>query len=233
MLGEEHELRYKFSALQIAFTDLENMADDMNKVKTKQELRSFVPYEQLLDICDDLERQYNDGVAKLTPANRENGKKHSNNLFNIHQLLLAFAINVWDYPSRREKFTMAFIQNENDAVSNKNYILVPNNNNCKVILNEVVKEHKPITYSLNSPAILQLNKRLCELLKMSFRTYPRTHLFINANGWQNQKLSPVTAPTVSIWLRKYISTKKILASTHFGQHLYHITFQNSTTDSVM
>jgi hypothetical protein len=209
MLGEEHELRYKFSALQIAFTDLENMADDMNKVKTKQELRSFVPYEQLLDICDDLERQYDEGVAKLTPVNRENGKKHSNNLFNIHQLLIAFAINVWDYPSRREKFTMAFIQNESDVAQNKNYILVSENTNCKVILNEVVKEHKPISYSLNSPAILQLNKRLCKLLKMSFQTYPRTHLFINANGWQNQKLTPVTAPTVSIWLRKYITTKNI------------------------
>lgn len=209
MLGEEHELRYKFSALQIAFTDLENMADDLNKVKSKQELKSFVPYEQLLDICDDLERQYNEGLDKLLPANRENGRKHSNDLFNIHQLLLAFAINVWDYPSRREKYTMSFIKNEKDALPNKNYIVVPDNNNCKVILNEVVKEHKPITYALNSPAILQLNKRLCELLKMSFKTYPRSSLFIAANGWQNQKLNPVSAPTVSIWLRKYITSKNI------------------------
>lgn len=209
MLGEEHELRYKFSALQIAFTDLENMADDLNKVKSKQELKSFVPYEQLLDICDDLERQYYDGLDKLAPLRRENGRKHSNDLFNIHQLLIAFAINVWDYPSRREKYKMAFIKNEKDAQQNKNYILVPDNNNCKVILNEVVKEHKPITYTLNSPAILQLNKRLCELLKMSFKTYPRSSLFIAANGWQNQKLNPVSAPTVSIWLRKYITTKNI------------------------
>lgn len=209
MLGEEHELRYKFSALQIAFTDLENMADDLNKVKSKQELKSFVPYEQLLDICDDLERQYNEGLDKLSPGNRENGRKHSNDLFNIHQLLLAFAINVWDYPSRREKYTMSFLKNEKDAQSNKNYIVVPDNNICKVILNEVVKEHKPITYALNSPAILQLNKRLCELLKMSLKTYPRVPLFIAANGWQNQKLNPVSAPTVSIWLRKYITSKNI------------------------
>lgn len=209
MLGDEHELRYKFSALQIAFTDLENMADDLNKVKSKQELKSFVPYEQLLDICDDLERQYYEGLDKLTPANRENGKKHSNDLFNIHQLLLAFAINVWDYPSRREKYTMAFLKNEKDALPNKNYIVVPDNNNCKVILNEVVKEHKPLTYTLNSPAILQLNKRLCELLKMSHKMYPRSYLFIAANGWQSQKLTPVAAPTVSIWLRKYISSKNI------------------------
>lgn len=209
MLGEEHELRYKFSALQIAFTDLENMADDLNKVKSKQELRSFVPYEQLLDICDDLERQYYEGLDKLSPENRENGKKHSNNLFNIHQLLLAFALNVWDYPSRREKYTMSFLKNEKEALSNKNYIVVPDNNNCKVILNEVVKEHKPISYTLNSPAILQLNKRLCELLKMSHKVYPRTHIFIAANGWQNQKLTQVAAPTVSIWLRKYVSSKNI------------------------
>lgn len=209
MLGEEHELRYKFSALQIAFTDLENMADDLNKVKSKQELRSFVPYEQLLDICDDLERQYYEGLDKLSPENRENGKKHSNNLFNIHQLLLAFALNVWDYPSRREKYTMSFLKNEKEALPNKNYIVVPDNNNCKVILNEVVKEHKPISYTLNSPAILQLNKRLCELLKMSHKVYPRTHVFIAANGWQNQKLTHVAAPTVSIWLRKYVSSKNI------------------------
>jgi hypothetical protein len=209
MLGEDHELRYKFSALQIAFTDLENMADDLNKVKSKQELRSFVPYEQLLDICDDLDRQYQEGLNKLSPENRENGKKHSNDLFNIHQLLLAFAMNVWDYPSRREKYTMSFLKNEKDALSNKNYIVIPDNNICKVILNEVVKEHKPISYTLNSPAILQLNKRLCELLKMSYKVYPRTHIFIAANGWQNQKLTPVAAPTVSIWLRKYISSKNI------------------------
>jgi hypothetical protein len=209
MLGEDHELRYKFSALQIAFTDLENMADDLNKVKSKQELRSFVPYEQLLDICDDLDRQYHEGLNKLSPENRENGKKHSNDLFNIHQLLLAFAMNVWDYPSRREKYTMSFLKNEKDALPNKNFIVVPDNNNCKVIFNEVVKEHKPISYTLNSPAIIQLNKRLCELLKMSYKLYPRTHIFIAANGWQNQKLTPVTAPTVSIWLRKYISSKNI------------------------
>ena len=209
MLGEEHELRYKFSALQIAFTDLENMADDLNKVKSKQELKSFVPYEQLLDICDDLDRQYQEGLSKLLPENRENGRKHSNDLFNIHQLLIAFAINVWDYPSRREKYTMEFIKSDKDALSNKNYVVVPDNNICKIILNEVVKEHKPISYTLNSPAILQLNKRLCALLKMSNKTYPRNHIFISANGWQSQKLTPVTAPTVSIWLRKYISSKNI------------------------
>lgn len=209
MLGEEHELRYKFSALQIAFTDLENMADDLNKVKSKQELKSFVPYEQLLDICDDLERQYNEGLNKLTPEDRANGRKHSNDLFNIHQMLLAFALNVWDYPSRREKYTMSFLKNEQDAQTNKNYIVVPDNNNCKVILNEVVKEHKPISYTLNSPAILQLNKRLCELLKMSFNRYPRTFLFIAVNGWQNQKLNAVSPTTVSTWLRRYVTSKNI------------------------
>lgn len=213
VMNEENELRFKFSALQIAFTDLENISDDLNKIKSKHEIKNFIPYEQLLDICDKLEKEYNDEINKLPLNIRNNGTKHPPNLFHKHQILLAMSLNVWDYPSRLEKYKMDIISNENNAETNKNYILISekNSHDCiiKMIMNEVVKEHKPIQYILKSTMMKQFNNRLCNLLRYSIKTYPRPHLFVNKEAYIKNNMKKVAPATVSKWLGEINNDRKI------------------------
>lgn len=210
LLGEEDELRFKYSALQIAFSDIENAKDDNNKIITEQEIRQFIPYEQLLQICDELEEDYNQELNKLPLSIRKDGLKHSNKLFNQHQILLAVALNVWDYPSRHEKFSLSILEDEKEVSPNKNFIVIPTSNKvCKFVLNEVVKEHKPLSYNIDSKAISGLNKRLNTLLKYSYKTYKRPHMFIGKDKWNSQKLEKVSPSTVSDWLREVLETKNI------------------------
>ena len=53
------EIRWKFSALQIALGDVERHADDPNEIQ-------FIPYEQLLDLTDKLDERYKAELQKLS-----------------------------------------------------------------------------------------------------------------------------------------------------------------------
>jgi hypothetical protein len=218
LMKEEHELRYKFSALQIAITDLENISDDLNKIKTRQEMRNFIPYEQILEKCDELEKDYYDLLNDSKyDGIREDGKRHHPDLFYKHMLLLAVAMNTWDYPSRNEKYKMDIIKKTQEIKTGKNYVLIPDGktdvvkNDCNVTLvfNEVVKKHKPIRYTLNSSGINQLNIRLCNLIKYSFKVYPRPHLFVNRDCFKTGKMNKLSVGTISSWLSEIYKNKNL------------------------
>lgn len=218
LLKDEHELRYKFAALQMALTDLENIRDDLNKIRSKHEIKNFVPYEQLLDVCDKLDDDYDLEYNKLPKGIQRDGKKHPPALFHKHMLHLALAMNVWDFPSRLEKYKMDFISSEEEIESNMNYILITpeememnNNRDCNitVIFNEVVKEHKPIRYIMRSSMLDQYNVRLCKLLKFSVTTYPRPHLFVNRFSFARGKMEKIAPNTVSNWLADIVKDKNI------------------------
>ena len=131
LLGDEDELRLKYSALQVGLTDLENIKDDQNQVSSNQEFAQYVPYEDLTTKVEDMHTKYVKSLNQQT--------KDKNELFNDHQDLLALALYVWDYPSRQEKLTLDFITQENQAQPNKNYVLIPPNDDgvCKFIFNEI------------------------------------------------------------------------------------------------
>ena len=52
------------------------------------------------------------------------GKLHWDYIFQLHQMLLVVAINVWDYTSRLDKYNMDFIMDKKDIKEGKNYILL-------------------------------------------------------------------------------------------------------------
>ena len=70
------------------------------------QMNIFIPYEQLLDLTDKLDDRYKGELQKLSAGRRSNGKLHGDYTFQLHQLLLAVAINVWDYPLRLDKYDM-------------------------------------------------------------------------------------------------------------------------------
>ena len=114
-MGVKAELRYKFSALQVGLTDLENNRDDTNQLTSAQEEIQFVPQEILLQKCDQLEQDFKSKLSR---------NRNINEIFDSHQTLLSLALFVWDYPSRQEKFTLEFLEEsqESTAARNKNYV---------------------------------------------------------------------------------------------------------------
>lgn len=208
LLGESDELRYKISSLHIAISDLDKMGDDLNTIRTRQETMTFVPYEQLLTICDELEEQYKSAIDKLDDDIKNDGTKHGAKIFKLHLTLLAFAMNIWNYPSRSENFTLDIIDNESDALPDNNYIII-SDRECKLFYNQVLKEHEPIHYIIKSTAIQGLNNRLCKLLNYSLKTYPRRHLFIRPDYWPLKKEQKIKYTSVSSWVRNLIPQKNI------------------------
>lgn len=208
LIGEQNELRYKYPVLSTDLKHFERLAEDENRVQSRSEIKSFVPYEQLLDIIDKLEQDYNNELNNLSKDKQNKGIHHSNILFDKHQILLALSLNILDYPSRNEKFTLSFIEDDNEVKDDGNYINIKERY-CKLIFGSEKKKHKPLTYTLNSLPIRGLNNRLNKLLKYSYKIYPRKYLFISKLSWEKQQLDKVSPETVSSWLRELITTKNL------------------------
>ena len=207
----EDEIRWKYSALQIALGDLDRLKDDLNQILSVNELKSFIPYEQLLDVVDYLENQYKDAVAKLPDNIKTDFRKHPDEVVFINQVLIAVAINVLDYPSRLDKFDMDIIIDDDEIQPDKCYVMMTNP--ITFVFNNDKKQHKPIKYKLNAKPILGLNKRLNDILYDSITKYPRNTLFIKKDTWSSKQLTPVNEATVSEWIRNIIPNKTLNVGT--------------------
>lgn len=225
ILGNKSELRFKFSALQMGLTDLENQKDDMNLLSSGQEEKQFLAYEVLREKCDELEESYEQKLS-------HNAGGISNKIFDAHQDLLSLALFVWDYPSRQEKYTLEFLEEgkENEALLGKNYVVIPNKPNnwdnvrgipselrkrkrCKFIFNEVKKLHAPIAYELKTPnnVLDGMNLRLSILLQRSYYEYKRRYVFIAKNSWTKYDVNDkqIKPTTVSNWVRDMYREKNL------------------------
>jgi len=229
LVGEDSELRYKMSALQVAFTELENNRDDENMILTENEKRQFINYDKLIEILDKLQKDYQDSVNKLPKTDRKNGLKHNDELFHKHQIILALALNIWDFPSRHEKFTMDIIYDNSAAEKDKNYILLKKLKNGKVsrivhfIFNENVKKHTAISYKLDSTQLKEYNKKLSKLIKYSLDTYPRPYLFLGKDNWVKQNFTKASFNMICEWLRNVDINKNICIDgfrSAFVSHYY-------------
>lgn len=207
----EHEIRWKYSALQIALGDLDRLKDDLNQVLSVNELKSFIPYEQLIELVDTLDSNYRSAINALPDNIKNNPSKHPNEVVFLNQVLIAVAINVLDFPSRLDKFEMEYIVDETQVQPNKCYILLTNP--ITFIFNNNKKKHKPLKYKLDAIPILGFNKRLNDLLIESFSNYPRLSLFIKKDTWNSQLLTPVNEATVSEWIRKLLPNKTLNIGT--------------------
>jgi hypothetical protein len=81
------------------------LSEGTNKIVTENEIRGFVPYENLLDVVDELEKRWTDAMDGY---NQDDGRNHPVNVFDTHMDLITLALYVWDFPSRKEKFELQF-----------------------------------------------------------------------------------------------------------------------------
>ena len=221
--GIENELKYKISALQIGITDLNNYADDLNKILSVEEEKSFIPYEELLEICDNLEKDYNNRLNKLASGIRKDGRKHPVELFQLHQLLLELAINVWNYPSRSENYELTILKKKEESYKKSNYIVITDKE-CWLVYNEIKKGHMPLKYEIKSSDISELNERLCKLLRYSIKTYERPFLFVNSKLWERNRNEKVSHTTVSMWVRNLITEEKDGINKNIGVNVLRSAF---------
>ena len=199
---DKEELRWKYSALQIAIGDIERFKDDFNNIVSVNELRSFIPYENLLDLVDKLEVQYKQSIGRVS-LNEE---------VYLNQVLLAVAIMVLDYPSRLDKFEMEIITDESQVREEKCYILLTNP--ITFIFNNNKKLHKPLKYKLMSRGVLAgLNKKLNEMILDSISNYPRKTLFIKKDSYENKQLLPVKEKAITEWIRNLIPNRTLNIGT--------------------
>lgn len=209
IVGEEAEIRFKWSSLQINLTDIEKMTDSENQLRTKNELMGFVKYEDLVQIEEALERRWNEARIQQKP---------SSHTFQIHQLRLLIALYIYDFPSRHEKMDLSIIKSKNDAEPCKNYVIInpTSNTPCEFILNAEVKQHAPITYRLLSAGskslLRQYNMKLDRILKESLTIYPRNSLFQKLTTSSLTQSKKPTIETVKGWLRDMLPKKNLNAN---------------------
>lgn len=208
MLGEDAEVRYKWSALQINLTDIEKMTDSENLLRTNNELVGFVKYEDLVDVHEKLEEKW-----RAMRLDNNGANANANTTFQLHQLHILLALYVYDFPSRHEKMDLHVISAHDEVEPNKNFVIInpASKTPCEFILNAEVKQHAPIRYKLLSggskSALRQYNLKLDKLLKESISIYPRNSLMRTTTG--NKKPS---VDTVKGWLRDLLPKKNLNAN---------------------
>jgi hypothetical protein len=219
LLGEDAEMAKKISILQFDIKQLTNLREGTNKIVTENEMRGFVPYENLLDVVDELEKKW---VDAMDGYNQNDGKNHPANVFDLHMDLLTLALYVWDFPSRKEKFELQFenkVKNWKPTVEG-NFVNVSNDGDRVIIhFNTEKKKHAPIHFELqfgSGKSVLDsYNNRLSDLLRRSYKLYKRKYVFIPKNTWGSNRnkvgneYKQVASSTPSSWLRKFVKNRII------------------------
>jgi hypothetical protein len=219
LLGEDAEMAKKISILQFDIKQLTNLREGTNKIVTENEIRGFVPYENLLDVVDELEKKW---VVLLEGFNQNDGRNHPAHVFDAHMDLLTLDLFVWDFPSRKEKFEMQFENKPKNwkPTDTGNFVNVSNDTDRVIIhFNTEKKKHVPIHFELqfgSGKSVLDAyNNRLSELLRRSYKLYKRKYVFIPKNtGGSNRnkngnEYKQVSSSTPSMWLRKFVSGRYI------------------------
>ena len=219
LLGEDAEMAKKIFILQFDIKQLTNLREGTNKIVTENEIRGFVPYENLLDVVDELEKKWVDMMEGL---NQNDGKNHPANVFDTHMDLLTLALYVWDFPSRKEKFELQFenkVKNWKPTVEG-NFVNVSTDADRVIIhFNTEKKKHAPIHFELQfgsgKSVIDTYNNRLSDLLRRSYKLYKRKYVFIPKNTWGSNRnkvgneYKQVASSTPSSWLRKFVKNRII------------------------
>ena len=219
LLGEEAEMAKKISILQFDIKQLTNLREGTIKIATENEIRGFVPYENLIDVVDELEKRWTDAMDGY---NQEDGSRHPANVFDAHLDLLTLALFVWDCPSRKEKFELQFEKKPQQWKPTEagNYINVSLDTDRVIIhYNTEKKKHQPIHFELqfgSGKSVLDTyNNRLSDLLRRSYKLYKRKYVFIPKNTWgsnrnkEGNEYKSVASSTPSAWMRKFVSGRYI------------------------
>jgi hypothetical protein len=162
---------------------------DSRNVLTETEYKKFLPYETILDYQNKLINEFNSMTEK---------EKLSKRGYDLNQKSLLLSLYTLIHPLRDEPKTLefTFIKKED----NNNYIYFRDDGDVMLLLNTEKKRHIPEDRNLTKDAT-----ELAEILKQSYKLYPRPYLFatLNKGKYKKKVVSTLSATLVKIFSKEY------------------------------
>ena len=188
-LDEKDEIIIKYKILLNSLRMVIENSEKINIIATNREVKTFVNYEQLLEIQELLQTNYNKAYLDLPIMKRLKDV----NIREQNMIRLLYSFYVLFPPLRTEVLDLTIIDDEEDKDKYDNAIYIKDNKNIILYLNTIKKKHKPIQLNLNDSVIKSfsgnLPDRLIKLIVDSIKDYPRKYLFLNKNnGKSSSKL---------------------------------------------
>lgn len=205
MLGDDHELRIKYSIL---YGNLDYIIQ-FDKGSNESGGDDLLYFNDLLKIVSYLEESFKVYYDPNDDHELKN-KNNINNAFKANMDFLAVACMVWDYPSRSDKYDTVVIKDKKDAVDKKTYLVNDGTNMLYWIYKKDIKDiGRPLVIvPMESKGLEGDQKRLNDAIKLSLELFPRKYLFVNKNtNWKNPVGDLKPAKTVSDWVRDLTKSK--------------------------
>ena len=171
MLGENHELRIKYTML---YSDLDTIVQFVKGENTATG-DDLIDMNELLEIVDILEKRY---LALLESGNR-------NKAFLANMDFLCVAVMVWDYPSRSDKYETEIVPERSQATQKTTYLVNEKTRELYWIYRKDVKDiGRPfVVVPLEKQGLKGLQGRLITAINESLKEFPWDYLFIKKTGY--------------------------------------------------
>jgi len=162
---------------------------DSKNVLTETEFKKFLPYEIILDYQNKLMNDFNAMTEK---------EKLSKRGYELNQKLLLLSLYTLIHPLRDEPKTLEFTFTKKQ--DNNDYIYFKEDGDVMLLLNKEKKRHIPEDRNITKEAPL-----LVEILKQSYKLYPRPYLFATLKDGKYKKkvVSTLSATLVKIFSKEY------------------------------
>lgn len=197
--GKSHPLYEKYTTIQKDIGENIDKKYKDNKISEREE-GQFLEYKYLMK-----ERKY------LEDAFNEEQNKNTKKAYKINQDLVLVSLYTLTPPLRKEIDTLKFTTSKPRGHKD-NWVYFHNDGKISLELFEVKKKHPYISIGLNykddnhdgselADEILNKQKKLAGILKESFETYRREHVFTNINKYPqlDNKVSSVQERLVKIF----------------------------------
>lgn len=234
MLGEQHELKIKYSMLYVSLDYIMKLEKGANSSGGDD----IMPFDDLLIVVDYLEK----GFTKYLDDNRniKNASK-INSAWKANLDFLSVAVMVWDYPSRSDKYDTVIIKNPDEAIDNTTYLVYDDTNPPYWIYKKNVKDiGRPfVIVRLEKDGLYGLQNKLIDAISLSLKLFPRNYLFASKSiDWKNSpNLNDIKkASNVSGWIRHIKSLSAIntqypnISLKTLGINLFRRSFVTHFTD---
>ena len=174
MLGDNHELRIKYSVLYGNLDYIYKYKKGLNEADGDD----VMYFNDLLKIVEYLKADYEKYYDENWNLKNE---KDKNNAFKANMDFLAVASMVWDYPSRSDKWDTTFIDKKEEATEKTTYLVNDGKHKLYWIYKKNVKDigRPEVVVPLEEKGLEGDQLRLNNAILLSLKLFPRKYLFVN------------------------------------------------------
>ena len=228
--GPDNELHKKLVMLATDF-DYAVVKDQEGKNQlNKYEELKFLPYGALLDLVEEMNKQFRESL-------KNKGKDHQET-YKLHMYALILQAYLYTPPVRLELSDCKFTSTLNNLNNNTDYIYLPNDKSklCEYVFNKDKKKHGAIRYfvgyMINTKAKISENLspyafKLSDFIRESYALYPREYFITQIKD--RNKPAKANMPTYL----KYMFDKHQLNVNMFRSSFITWLYQNNTPNKIL